>query len=60
MVYLESIARVTFHIPDKGWAEMIRKGYEVDPMIFPQYGSTMKVIYQEVLMAAETTAEYIS
>jgi hypothetical protein len=133
MDYLEFIARVTFHIPDKGqvtvryyglyanahrgkvkkaslgpfplqmveeelrpfpsqgWAEMIRKVYEVDPMVCPQCGGTMKVIafltdypvvdriiyhlkltfvaerpppphlaYQEVLMAAEAPAEYLS
>jgi hypothetical protein len=78
-------------IPSKGWAEMIRKVYEVDPMVCPQCGATMKVIafltyysvvdkiinhlkltfvaekppppqfaYQEVLMAAETSAEYFS
>jgi hypothetical protein len=78
-------------IPAKGWAEMIRKVYEVDPMVCPQCGGTMKVIafitdfpvvdriinhlklsfvaakppppriaYQEVLMAAETPAEYDS
>jgi hypothetical protein len=78
-------------IPSKGWAEMIRKVYEVDPMVCPQCGGTMKIIafikeyavadriidhlkltfvaerpppthlvYQEVLMAAETSAEYLS
>ena len=78
-------------VPAKGWAEMIRKVYEVDPMVCPQCGGTMKVIafltdyavvdriidhlkltfvaerpppphiaYQEVLMAAETPAEYFS
>jgi len=31
-------------IPSKGWAEMIRKVYEVDPMVCPQCGATMKVI----------------
>jgi hypothetical protein len=86
MDYLEFIARVTPHIPDKGqvtvryyglyanvhrgkvrksaavlpalrmvedepmpfpakgWAEMIRKVYEVDPMVCPQCGRMMKVI----------------
>jgi hypothetical protein len=86
MDYLELIARVTSHIPDKGqvtvryfglyanahrgklrkaslgpfplrivedelrrlpstgWAEMIRKVYEVDPMVCPQCGGQMKVI----------------
>jgi hypothetical protein len=31
-------------IPCRGWAEMIRKVYEVDPMVCPQCGRTMKVI----------------
>jgi hypothetical protein len=85
MDYLEFIARVTSHIPDKGqvmvryyglyanahrgkarktavspvtlrlseedrqppskgWAAMIRKVYEVDPMICPKCGGTMKVV----------------
>ena len=86
MDYLEFIARVTSHIPDKGqvtvryyglyanahrrrvkkaslavfplpiveaqlrplpakgWAEMIRKVYEVDPLLCPQCGGAMKVI----------------
>jgi hypothetical protein len=30
--------------PSKGWAEMIRKVYEVDPMVCPQCGGQMKVI----------------
>ena len=78
-------------LPSKGWAEMIRKVYEVDPMVCPQCGGKMKIIafltdyavvdriinhlklsfvadkpppphaaYQEVLMAAETGAEYFS
>jgi len=77
-------------VPSKGWAEMIRKVYEVDPMVCPQCGGQMKVIafltdyavvdriinhlkltfvadrppppriaYQELLMAAEASAEYI-
>jgi hypothetical protein len=86
MDYLEFIARVTSHIPDKGqvmvryyglyanahrgkvrkadrvpvllgmveeeprpapskgWAEMIRKIYEVDPMICPRCGGRMRVV----------------
>jgi hypothetical protein len=133
MDYLEFIARVTSHIPDKGqvtvrylglyanahrgkvrkmeggeqklilieqecpriprrgWAEMIRKVHEVNPLTCPKCGGIMKVIsfltdhpvvdkiinhlnltfvaerpppphivYQEVLMAAETSAEYFS
>ncbi len=31
-------------IPSKGWAAMIRKVYEVDPMLCPKCGSQMKVI----------------
>ena len=31
-------------IPSKAWAEMIRKVYEVDPMLCPKCGGTMKVI----------------
>jgi hypothetical protein len=78
-------------IPRRGWAEMIRKVYEVDPLLCPKCGGEMKVIafitdypiidriinhlkptfvaakppaprigFQEVLMAAETSAEYFS
>ena len=31
-------------IPSKGWAEMIRKVYEVDPMICSKCGGRMKVV----------------
>ena len=31
-------------IPKRGWAEMIRKVYEVDPLRCPQCGGTMKLI----------------
>jgi len=31
-------------IPSQGWAEMIRKVYEVDPMVCPKCGGTMKVV----------------
>jgi len=31
-------------IPSKGWADIFRKVYEVDPMVCPQCGGTMKVI----------------
>jgi len=31
-------------IPDKGWAEMIRNVYEVDLLLCPQCGGTMKII----------------
>ena len=30
--------------PSKGWAAMIRKVYEVDPMLCPECGGAMKVI----------------
>jgi hypothetical protein len=39
MDYLEFIA-----LPSKGWAAMIRKVYEVDPMLCPKCGGRMKVI----------------
>jgi hypothetical protein len=78
-------------LPSKGWAEMIRKVYEVNPLLCPQCGGTMKIIsfltdytvvdkiinhlkltfiaakpppphmaFQELLMAAQTSAEYLS
>jgi hypothetical protein len=31
-------------VPSKGWAEMIRKVYEIDPMVCPECGGTMKVV----------------
>jgi hypothetical protein len=31
-------------LPSKGWAEIIRKVYEVDPMLCPQCSGKMKVI----------------
>jgi hypothetical protein len=31
-------------ITSKGWAEMIRKVYEVDPLICPRCGGRMKVV----------------
>jgi hypothetical protein len=31
-------------VPSKGWAPMIRKVYEVDPMICPKCGGQMKVV----------------
>jgi hypothetical protein len=31
-------------LPAKGWAEMIRKVYEVDPMLCPRCGGQTKVI----------------
>jgi hypothetical protein len=31
-------------IPRRGWAEMIRKAYEVDPLVCPECGGRMKII----------------
>jgi len=31
-------------VPSKGWAEMIRKVYEVDPLIYPSCGGRMRII----------------
>ena len=31
-------------VPSKGWAAMIRKVYEVDPILCPKCGGTMKVV----------------
>ena len=31
-------------IPSKGWAEMIRKVYEVDPLVCPKCGGQMEII----------------
>ena len=31
-------------IPSKGWAEMIKKVYEIDPLICPQCGGTMRIV----------------
>jgi hypothetical protein len=30
--------------PSKGWAEMIRKVYEVDPMVCPKCGGRMRIV----------------
>ena len=31
-------------MPSKGWAEIIRKVYEIDPLLCPQCGAGMKLI----------------
>jgi hypothetical protein len=31
-------------VPSLGWAEMLRKVYEMDPMICPRCGGRMKVV----------------
>ena len=38
------IEKELWPIPPKGWAEMIRKVYEVDPMLCPRCGGKMKVV----------------
>jgi hypothetical protein len=40
-------------IPSKGWAEMIRKIYEVDPMACPKCGRRMKLVAFLTAHAAE-------
>ena len=36
----------TAHMPAKGWAEMIRKVYEIDPLFF----TTNEIIFWRVFM----------
>jgi len=38
------IEEETYHVPSKGWAEMIRKVYEVNPLLCPECGGEMKII----------------
>jgi len=33
-----------YHVPSRGWAEMIRKVYEVDPLLCPTCGGQMRII----------------
>jgi hypothetical protein len=42
--YLPMVEDKLRPLPSKGWAEMVRKVYEVDPMVCPQCGGSMKVI----------------
>jgi len=39
------IEEETPFVPSRGWAEMIRKVYEVDPLICPSCGGQMKIIF---------------
>ena len=32
------------YVPSQGWAEMIRKVYQIDPLICPQCGGRMRII----------------
>jgi ribosomal protein S27E len=43
-VPLEMVEEELPRVPSKGWAEMIRKVYEVDPMICPRCGGRMRVV----------------
>lgn len=46
----ECIARVTSHIPDKGRAEMIRKIYEVDPLLCPPHAEDSFPAFLRLMM----------
>jgi hypothetical protein len=41
LIIIEEESRRT---PRRGWAEMIRKVYEVDPLVCPECGGRMKII----------------
>jgi hypothetical protein len=41
---LRMVEKELRRLPSKGWTEMIRKVYEVDPMVCPKCGGTMKII----------------
>jgi hypothetical protein len=43
-IALEMLEEELPRVASKGWAEMIRKVYEVDPMICPRCGGRMKVV----------------
>jgi hypothetical protein len=43
-VLLRMIKEEPRPVPSRGWAEMIRKVYEVDPLICPRCGGRMKVV----------------
>jgi transposase len=32
------------YVPSKGWADMIRKVYEIDPLLCPSCGAKMSII----------------
>ena len=38
------IIETEYHVPSKGWTEMIRKFYEVDPLLYPTCGGQMRII----------------
>jgi hypothetical protein len=33
-----------YHVSSRGWAEMIRKVYEIDPLLCPRCGGRMRII----------------
>ncbi|NIO48865.1 MAG: IS91 family transposase, partial [Candidatus Aminicenantes bacterium] len=33
-----------YHVPSRGWAEMIRKVYEIDHLLCPRCGGQMRII----------------
>lgn len=41
---LEIVEQEVRRIPSKGWAELIRKVYEVDPLVCPRCGGRMRVV----------------
>jgi hypothetical protein len=45
-------------VPSKGWAEMIRKVYEVDPMICPRFGLYSWRCVSGSMSAAEESVDY--
>ncbi len=55
-------------VPSKGWAEMIRKVFEVDPLkiidhlkltFMAERPPPSQVVQQELMMAAEERGEYL-
>ena len=42
--HLPLIEEETQYLPSKGWAEMIKKVYEVDPLICPKCAGQMRII----------------
>jgi len=46
------------YAPSKGWAEMIRKVYEIDPLLCPESPPPPQVLQRELLTAVEERGEY--
>jgi hypothetical protein len=50
-----------YHVPSRGWAEMIRKVYEIDPLICPSCRGQMRIIaFIEDPKAIETFFDFLS